>query len=288
MQSAVIEFRILYGPEPPNEAVSAEIANDFPGIAKEKVDNATSSLTPTIRILSVAGDDYAFTYPNSTFKELSRDGVSATYTHRANSAGVENHNCLIELPPADLEAVHRMEPWRLVLRCGGLPLPSMEDYIRKNADSAELLEDVTVDGVQCHVVQWRVAPEDFQSAFYFIPTNMRIVRPALLRVAMAPEFGGAVMRIEYHPTGGGETQLYFEGEDYEEISDGVFFPFMWRMVDASNDPASTMTFDILNVQHVNEPLPGTALELQLPVGTRVRDERPGHNVRFVLGPYSVT
>ncbi|MFV0446224.1 MAG: hypothetical protein ACK5Q5_21845 [Planctomycetaceae bacterium] len=175
-----------------------------------------------------------------------------------------------------------VEVWRRVLRCGSIPLPRMEAYIRSHRDAISHRGRQDVAGSMCDVLELTVGARDFGDAFYYFPRNFVGTQQAILRTFVAESFGYAVKRVEYS-TVDGDVQFWFDGSDFREVAPGIFFPFVWTQHNISGPQRIRGEFQIAELLNVNEPVDDTAFSLSIPKGTRVRDERPGRESVFIVG-----
>jgi hypothetical protein len=140
-------------------------------------------------------------------------------------------------------------------------------YIQLNQAKASYVGEKEVMGVKTQVLEWEVPEVERYKAFAAVGPITE--HGGLLRVYAAPQLGYALPRIEYSGAQG-KISDQFDSSDFSEVSPGLFVP---RRCEARyytmKGEDHHVTFEILNLESVNEQIPDEAFKIYLPNGTDV-------------------
>ncbi len=147
------------------------------------------------------------------------------------------------------------------------------EFIRDRVRQAHRAGEATIAGVPTIILEWKVSRPELTPAFGGF--NDLTQDGGLLRVYAAPSLGYVLPRIEFLG-GGGKVMDEYQAEGFHEVAQGLYFPTtMSCNVYNSHGLVQTTLYRLTAVSHINEPIPDSEFQIDIPRGTTVMDERSG-------------
>jgi hypothetical protein len=234
-------------------------------------DNGPRELT-----LTIAGPDWVIRWPGHPIVNLHRAAYDATYKGVVSDdfggirAGLVLNGSQETLPDQAREDFK----FRL-LQGGTVPWQPLWDHLVEHWEAAVDRGEELIDGEPCRVWEWSLPGADF-SVLESYSQDLSLTTGMLLRLSVIPAKGYVVRRLDYC-TPDGRMTTRFDSEDLREVAPGLWFPWNYYYI-RNHVPRGqgyfVEQFTVLDVTGVNEPVPESAFEIQLPAGTMVWDERP--------------
>jgi hypothetical protein len=162
-------------------------------------------------------------------------------------------------------------------------------FITDHAGQGQRKADQVINGVRCQVWEWPVAHTEVSRAFGGWSDVTK--DGGAIRLCVAPELGCVFPRVEHVGVGGASGTRY-DSTGFHEVAPGLFLPTVCKVEYCnSKGVMSTFEYRIEKAEKINEPLPDSDFAIQLPVGTDVFDNRPGHEATYTISedlPLSTT
>ena len=223
--------------------------------------------------LTVSGTDWLLRYADSPNLIMKRDAATLRYYETESSAG-EKHRSLHFDAAKTLDEAQGDNPLFTVLRHGTFWYPVQAGFVDRGRDTARIVDQQTLAGVDTYALQWEVTGPDFDEALIVIPPQIARERKAYLRIYVAPALGHALPRIEYRTIDNTVAKRY-ESAEFTEIDHGVFYPRVAQCITDHPHQSFRTEFQVHDIQHVNQQIPSETFDIRIPARTRVRDSRPG-------------
>jgi hypothetical protein len=150
------------------------------------------------------------------------------------------------------------------------------EYVRAKKGDVRIVGKEVIGEVPVDILELDVRAEDVGQAFYHLSESMP-KNGGVLRMYAAERLRGALPRIEY-VTRTGIVSNRFDAGDFEEASDGIFFPKTCRrtVFDSDGLPRLCWDYSFESVTHINQLFPESTFVFDIPAGTQVADLRePG-------------
>jgi beta-lactamase regulating signal transducer with metallopeptidase domain len=205
--------------------------------------------------------------PSGEYVFINHGGRSLSYRGESNRKAPRNV-VTIDWPAAPSAAHYNRQ---LVPHRGGtIWYPESADYLRDHADSAILGGNVKINGIEAQAIEWTVPAADTAVAFNnSVTTGGLLAGGGTCRVAVSPQLGYAVVRIEYIDRFG-TAQSVFDYSQFQKVAAGIHFPQRIEI----RELAQEQTIDVVSVAKINEKIEGDEFVLSIPPGTHVHDVRP--------------
>jgi len=239
------------------------------GLSSPAADSATQRL-----LLSVQGEEWVLRYQGSENFRMTRQQASVAMTSVLDRMTGEPSRTLLVEAPVPLRDWMASEEACRAWRLGALPWERQLEFLERRRGSLELVGEEVVGTIDCVVLKCPVERMEFDDAFVVLPVELAREKKGWLRLAVAPELGFALVRMDYL-TSSGQPQLQWTSEDFREVGDDTHFPFRSRIVTGVGRSERVQEYRVHEVSHWNAALPDYTFSLQVPFGTRVRDSRPG-------------
>ncbi len=223
--------------------------------------------------LSVAGPDWLLRYADSPNLIMKHDAVTLRYYETPSRRDGVDRSLHIDAPQTLDNAVGENAAYTS-LRHGTFWYPAQATYVDRQRGKAQLVEEQRLAGVNTYVLQWQVDVLDFDEALIVIPPRIAKQRKGYLRIHVAPDLGFALPRIEYRAIDD-ETVKRFESSDFVQVDSDIYYPRSSQCITRHADQSFLTDFQVHDIRHVNQKLPGETFTLQIPARTRMRDSRPG-------------
>ncbi len=225
-------------------------------------------------VMGIRGDDWALRYPGGENFEICRQGVKFSYAAIDDPKRKAIHRTMAIEPPQNLIDWIGMSCIGHALRGGALPWEKQVLYIDTHRGEARRLPRESIRDRECEVVEWSVKIMDYDDGLITFPMELAKAEEGRLRLYAAPSLQGALVRVEYRTT---EDQVVYQRDhdEFQSVTDQIWFPM--HMIDRSLVDGKWWEdeYRVKRVEHVNQKLPDYVFELKVPLGTRIRDERPG-------------
>ena len=149
-------------------------------------------------------------------------------------------------------------------------------YVEQHRARFRLAMPSTVDGVRCEVCELDVPAEDVGPALQI--HSPLLAAGGTLRVHIAPSLGFALPLIEVYSANGVKVATY-NSKNFFKFLDGTYFPRQIRR--ELRAPISETEYGQFSIvpELINQPIPESEFIVEIPTGTRVRDERDATQVR---------
>jgi hypothetical protein len=223
--------------------------------------------------LTVSGTDWLLRYADSPNLMMKRDAATLRY-YETDSPDGKRYRSLHLNAAQSLEDAQGQNTLFTVMRHGSFWYPAQATFVDRERNSARLVDQQTLAGVDTYALQWEVAGPDFDEALIVIPPPIARQRKGYLRIYVAPALGYVLPRIEYRTIDDTVVKRY-ESSDFIEADRGIFYPRLARCATDHADWSFSTEFRVHSIQHVNQQIPAETFAIRFPAKTRVRDSRPG-------------
>jgi len=236
--------------------------------------SSDAKVSPQSLVLSVQGEDWVLRYQGAENFRMTRQQASVTLTSVLDRmTGEPSRTLLVEAPVPLREWMAQEESCR-VWRLGAIPWERQLEFLERQRSVLERVGTERIGANDCEVLRCPVDRLDFDSGFVVLPLGLAQEKKGWLRIAVAPDLGFALVRMEYL-TASGMSLVQWTSDDFRSVGDDTYFPFRSRLVTKLPRGQRVQEYLVREVTHWNAALPDYTFSLQVPFGTRVRDSRPG-------------
>ena len=225
-------------------------------------------------VLAMQGEDWVLRYEGAENFRMTRQQASVVLTSVLDRmTGEPSRTLLVEAPVPLREWAAQEEACR-VRRLGAVPWEQQLELLERKRSEVELVGEERIGEMNCTVIRCPVERMEFDNGFVVLPLELARERRGWLRMAVAPDVGYSLVRMEYL-TSAGKSLLQWTSEDFRLVGDDTYFPYRSRIVTKLARGQRVQEYRVREVSHWNATLPDYTFALQVPFGTRVRDSRPG-------------
>jgi hypothetical protein len=226
--------------------------------------------------LSVSGASWALRRPKTEGYHVNHGGKHVYYHRTPQPDGSIRDNAEVTLD----EPIDKRYPSPPVF-AGTFWWKSTTEYVKANPDKAVYAGRKSVNGVDAHVLEWRVPRNKLAAFGTFGPATQN---GGTLRVAVAPQFGYVLPRVECVGPDGA-LDIEYNCFEFIDTGGGLYLPA--RCVETSfrgDRPTFQCEYKITKAERINDVIPPEDFVLELPKGTLVQDGRePGNGVSRTVG-----
>lgn len=230
--------------------------------------------------LTLSGDEWVVRHSTGN-TAMHRTAMDALYLQTDQSNGTSLKECRLTPPLDDMGTELERDFKFRVIRAGTIPTKRILDYLNRRLADARDSGQVKVEGDTARLLEWEVPAADFQELDLWFEW-----KSAKLRLYLLPDMGGAVRRLEYADPDGKWAARY-ESDNFRKVADAIWFPWNYYFIIDQTQRKNSYYVDqyiVEDVSGVNQPVPESVFDLEIPDGTRVLDARDTKKVvRFTAG-----
>ncbi len=230
--------------------------------------------------LTLSGDEWVLRHVGGN-TVMHRGVLDARYLHTDQPDGSALRECRLTPPLADMDTELERDFKFRVIRAGTVPTGHIYEYLKRRQSDAHDGGVVMVEGDAARLLEWEVPAADFPGLDLWF--DWKAVK---LRLYLLPEMGGAVRRLDY-ATLDGKLGARYESNNFRKVADGIWFPWNYYFIVDQTELGRGYAVDqyiVEKVTGVNQDVPESVFDLEIPEGTHILDARdPKKVMRFTAG-----
>jgi hypothetical protein len=194
------------------------------------------------------------------------------YTETRQETGVIARDAVISAADAVASGGENLHPWF----AGSFWTPQQLQYVERHRQEFRIAAETSLEGATCVVCELDVPAADVTP--YLREPNSLLADGGRLRLYVAPQLGFGMPQIEISAPNG-RTAVVYTARSWAELPGPVYFPRQIRK--EVRRPNGSTFFEQIEIapELIGQPIPESTFSLEIPVGTMVRDQRPGANGR---------